>query len=841
MRASRPTMRAWCQHCDATEVIKPEEIYSPEFNFWCPRCQSILILQDDTGGFSLSAEPQAASYDPVTKHDREDDEAAVRQAQTKEDDDLPPPVDVTYAEPDEPAVEREVARDRKRTVSLDTLDAYSALAAELDAGIAEDERSRPTRRHGDAPSISGVRERPTEREPKRELKRSGVLPRTRADSEEVGPANGGPANGGATNGHVKANGHEKTETTVRELADLARHLDQPGPSSTASRSMKRPVPGPEPRPAKISGSLGVAGGPFASPEKTPADSGPIMARETVRVNRPSIKDAVARREVEQRLGKTIAPALPPLPNWDGGDTQQVRELARSAPPRRDEDTQDDLPPSAEDAEPVDDALEKLAVVEPKDGTTGMGSRTYERVDDPIEDDAGDSRDTDEDGEDAGAAVDAQAGAPTPARGSPSEDLDWYALLDEALPEADGADAGSDDASRVVIRLPETMAPTSEADAEQVRQLQAKLEARGLHGVAETTASDHHAKKLDSKKLRDVAGGDDDDTDDVGHTAVKEDETKDFVPGSSGKKDEDETRDNPGRAGSGRPSKVDPDAPTTSGDPEKTAQLRADVEAAEAAKAEGIRAEARLSDSRRVTRTETGRKSSERRTRPGSASGIVVEQFNRSDLDPGLVCARDSSSPEADYFKQLYQRIFHSRNGASPRVVLVTSASKGEGKTTVAANLALVAARMPGRGALLIEADPRGGDLLRSFGLRMKAEGLLEALESGKDPSGFILQFKLGMLDVLPLGVPGSDAAELISSDRVGEVIRGLSQRYPSSVVIIDGSSVLHAPDPLVLARHVDGVVLVVRADVTPREQVERARDLIGAEKVLGVVLNQAGS
>jgi Mrp family chromosome partitioning ATPase len=98
-----------------------------------------------------------------------------------------------------------------------------------------------------------------------------------------------------------------------------------------------------------------------------------------------------------------------------------------------------------------------------------------------------------------------------------------------------------------------------------------------------------------------------------------------------------------------------------------------------------------------------------------------------------------------------------------------------------------------------------------------------------------------MLDVLPLGVPGSDAAELISSDRIGEVVRGLVSRYPHSVIIIDGSSVLHAPDPLVLARHVDGVVLVVRADVTPREQIERARDLIGPEKVLGVVLNQAGA
>jgi capsular exopolysaccharide synthesis family protein len=183
-------------------------------------------------------------------------------------------------------------------------------------------------------------------------------------------------------------------------------------------------------------------------------------------------------------------------------------------------------------------------------------------------------------------------------------------------------------------------------------------------------------------------------------------------------------------------------------------------------------------------------------------------------------------------------IFHSRNGHSPRMVLVTSARPGEGKTTVAANLAVVAARMPGRGALLVGADPRGGDLLRTFGLGMKREGLLEAIESAQDPMQYVVKFKLGNLDVLPLGVPKSDAAELISSDRIGEVLHGLAARYPTAVVIVDGSSVLHAPDPLVLARQVDGVVLVVRADETAREDVERARDILGPERIVGVVLNQ---
>jgi Mrp family chromosome partitioning ATPase len=115
--------------------------------------------------------------------------------------------------------------------------------------------------------------------------------------------------------------------------------------------------------------------------------------------------------------------------------------------------------------------------------------------------------------------------------------------------------------------------------------------------------------------------------------------------------------------------------------------------------------------------------------------------------------------------------------------------------------------------------------------------LLEALDGTADPMSFVIKLKLGNLDVLPLGVPGSDAAELLCSDRIGEVIHGLAARYPQASVIVDGSAVLHAPDPLVLARQVDGVVLVVKADSTAREEVERARDLLGAERILGVVLN----
>ena len=119
------------------------------------------------------------------------------------------------------------------------------------------------------------------------------------------------------------------------------------------------------------------------------------------------------------------------------------------------------------------------------------------------------------------------------------------------------------------------------------------------------------------------------------------------------------------------------------------------------------------------------------------------------------------------------------------------------------------------------------------------EGLLEALETGAEPSKFVVQFSLGRLDVIPLGIVGSNAAELIASDMMADFLNSLRQLYPDWVIIVDGSSVLHSADPLALANAVDGVVLVVRAGQTPEDEVSRATELLDRKKILGVVLNDA--
>jgi len=221
--------------------------------------------------------------------------------------------------------------------------------------------------------------------------------------------------------------------------------------------------------------------------------------------------------------------------------------------------------------------------------------------------------------------------------------------------------------------------------------------------------------------------------------------------------------------------------------------------------------------------------------------MVVERFHRSQLDPGLVCVSDVEAPESDLFRQLYEQVFHGahRERDRGRVILVTSARRAEGKTVVASNLAVVGARVPGEGAVLVNADPRGRGILPAFGQRTPTEGLLEALSTDRDPTRFVVRLRLKELDVIPLGLRGSNAAELIASDSMRDFIDNLRRVYPRQSILIDGSSVLGAADPLALARMVDKVLLVVRARKTSKADVEQAIRLIGKSRLAGIVLNDA--
>jgi protein-tyrosine kinase len=169
------------------------------------------------------------------------------------------------------------------------------------------------------------------------------------------------------------------------------------------------------------------------------------------------------------------------------------------------------------------------------------------------------------------------------------------------------------------------------------------------------------------------------------------------------------------------------------------------------------------------------------------------------------------------------------------VVGVTSAVYGEGKTTVAMNLAGTIAQNSTHRVALVDLNLRNWDLQTRLNLPPCA-GLVDVLEGGEDDLARVVQkTELENFTIVPAGRAAANPARLARSARLGEVMSAL--RMANEFIVMDMAPVLPVADTRVLAKMVDGVVIVVRAGVTPREIVQRAIDAVGNDRVLGVVLN----
>jgi capsular exopolysaccharide synthesis family protein len=170
-----------------------------------------------------------------------------------------------------------------------------------------------------------------------------------------------------------------------------------------------------------------------------------------------------------------------------------------------------------------------------------------------------------------------------------------------------------------------------------------------------------------------------------------------------------------------------------------------------------------------------------------------------------------------------------------RVLLVTSASPSEGKTTVASNLAIAMAQA-GQNTLLLDADLRKPRVHRIFG-KSSDVGLTVALLDRTVLTDELLATDVPNLSVLAAGPIPPNPAELLQSEKFAELLDELKERYDR--IVIDSPPVGPVTDAAVLTTQVDGTVLVVRAFKTPREVVadaKRSLQTVGG-RVVGAVLN----
>ena len=171
------------------------------------------------------------------------------------------------------------------------------------------------------------------------------------------------------------------------------------------------------------------------------------------------------------------------------------------------------------------------------------------------------------------------------------------------------------------------------------------------------------------------------------------------------------------------------------------------------------------------------------------------------------------------------------------MLTVTSVGIDEGKSEVAANLAITMAQAEQR-VILVDGDLRRPALHTLFGLT-NDQGLTSMLFAPEGSAAPLQQTSVPGLQLLSSGPLPPRPADILGSRRMGEILHGL--RDIADVIIIDTPPVLAVSDTVVLAPRVDGVLLVMQAGRTRREHARQARTVLDKAKanIVGVVLNGA--
>lgn len=187
------------------------------------------------------------------------------------------------------------------------------------------------------------------------------------------------------------------------------------------------------------------------------------------------------------------------------------------------------------------------------------------------------------------------------------------------------------------------------------------------------------------------------------------------------------------------------------------------------------------------------------------------------------------------FRSLRTSILLSTADRPPSTLLVTSTQPGEGKTTIATNLAIALAQV-GQRVLLVDADLRSPSLHRLFGTQENL-GLVSCLSGHQDWHAVVRPSGSPGLDLLFCGPIPPNPSELLSSRSMGALIRSAREKY--EFIILDSAPMLALADSRILATQVTGVLLVVKNGTIPREQVMQTLSgirSVGAN-VVGVALN----
>lgn len=222
---------------------------------------------------------------------------------------------------------------------------------------------------------------------------------------------------------------------------------------------------------------------------------------------------------------------------------------------------------------------------------------------------------------------------------------------------------------------------------------------------------------------------------------------------------------------------------------------------------------------------------------GALPIITGIRGSESRSEGGRLVALQPRSPAAEAVRSLRTALHFGVAGPESKVFVVTSPAPGDGKSTVASNLAIAMAQAEQR-VLLIDADMRKPTQHEIFEIQSDI-GLASILCGAQAPAEAICRTEIASLDLIPCGKLPANPVELLTNGVLAEALSHLSEHYDR--IVIDSPPVMPVADSRLIAALADSTILVLRAERSTRRFSVAARDelLKVRAKRLGVVVNAA--